>query len=92
MHIGNLIILLISVIREQKDIFMHTFYYKMKHGAISTKWSKSVCVNTYICIYSSIYTYILLVHGYFLPDAVRVLAAVRVWQLSCAVWVFIILL
>lgn len=50
----------------------------------------SVCkhIHTYSCMH----TYILLVHTYFLPDAVRVLAAVRVWQLSCAVWVFIILL
>lgn len=82
------IILVVSVIREQKDIFMHTFYYKMKHGTLSTKWSKRVCVNTYV----RTHVYILLVHAYFLPDAVRVLAAVRVWQLSCAVWVFIILL
>lgn len=69
---------------------MHAFYDKMKHDALGTKWSKRVC--KYMCTYLCIYTCILLVYAYFLPDAVRVLAVVRVWQLSCSVWAFIILL
>lgn len=92
MHIGNLIILLVSVIREQKDIFVHTFYYKMKRCYRHKVEQESVCKHIHMYILKYTHTHILLVHGYFLPDAVRVLAAARVWQLSCAVWVFIILL
>lgn len=80
----------LSCLCHKKDVFMHTFYYKMKHGALDAKYSKRVYVNT--DIYVHVYTYILLVHAHLFPDAVGVLAAVRVWLLSCAVWVFIILL
>lgn len=46
--------LAVSTIREQKDVFMPTFYYELKHDAVGTKHSKRVCVNTSIRIH--IYT------------------------------------
>lgn len=73
---------------DNKGAERYFYTYIMRHGALGRKWGKRVCANTYV--HTCAYTHALLVH--FLPDALGVLAAVSIWQLSCAVWVFIILL